>query len=151
MRRHLISISIVSLAFVEGYHLWTINERGFHRYLTRWFKEKEVDPPNFSCEMNGGGGLFAGSRAGTCIFNINPTKFKVLIERLTFESIPVEKQLEGCFTLESFQLFFSGKQKFDVYESLEPPGPINTSTLFKRLYFNKSSGEGCIDLEYPYG
>lgn len=144
MKRMLLRITIFSVAVIVLYRIFTMDERRLAEYSAEWFTAQHLTSVSFSCSMMGNSG--SRLRAGRCYFTWQPSQVDDLKQKLNL--VPATADPSGACGS------FASTPGAIAFSSSTPPGPIfpgNTQSSFKALYLNESTGQGCLELFYPYG
>lgn len=142
MKRLFLGVVIFIAAATVFYRMYSADQRGFEEYSNRWFTAQHLTPPPFSCSMMDGSG--SRLRAGRCYFTWQLSQIGELKQKLNLISTTADPR-GACGS------FVAGGA---AYSSSTPPGPIfpeNSQSSFKALYLNETTGQGCLELFYPYG
>ena len=144
MKRLFFRVTFFIAAVVVFYRMYSADQRRFEEYSAQWFTAQHLTPPPFSCSMMDVSG--SRLRAGRCYFTWQQSQVGELKQKLNLTSGAADPR-GACG---SFLAGVGGT----AYSSSTPPGPIfpeNSESSFKALYLNETTGQGCLELLYPYG
>jgi hypothetical protein len=147
MKKTFIALTISAIVITTGiFYVMTMDARGLKNYLNDFLAPQNIELNAMSCDMIG------RTRLGFCKFRASNEEFahiKTVLHLTSSQQQPSISFTEGCIKLGWNYL---EDNSITIYQASPPLPPMqgNDRSSFIRLLYNPASGEGCIDMEYPY-